>query len=196
MNNITRREKFLIILCIIIVVGALGTKFVVNPLLSTRKTLQERLESLESEKILMDTKLGNATIVEQSHNDNKAKYEKEKEKYYAWMPNEDIDFILTGLCLENKLQPTLLGITDQVAEPEEGVESIETQLSGGELTSVQVSMNIRGTYENMMSFIDAIDLIPSVQLTRLVTSTTSLMDGETVGTLAFSATFSVIMVIG
>ncbi len=114
--SISKREKILIFAASILIIVLVMFQFVITPLYNGYTKKQNELNDLTAEMTALDEKLANEKASRQRLNKANETYKDIIKRYPLLMPNEDIDRLLTGICVENKLNPIMLGMTAVTSE--------------------------------------------------------------------------------
>jgi len=104
------REKILIyiLICFGLLMG--GLYLVVFPSYQTYQTLSNQLSEAEFQQAAMASAIESVSSVMKTRDEANAKLSGLKGPYSAHLPNEDLDSLLTQLCLDNNLSPKVLTI--------------------------------------------------------------------------------------
>lgn len=174
MATLTKREKLLlyILLCIVIVVG--GFYFLVSPALNRQLEAREALNLKQTEQLQAEQAI--ATIVRSKEALDKVQNEIKvlEGKYLSEADNEQIDTLITNLCIAHGLTPTQLSMTDRqaLALPKYGESAEETAAAQGTEGSTQqspvqvmsITIATKGNLSALTSLADAIKDIPYLQI--------------------------------
>lgn len=192
-SGLTKREKVLIIIAVSIVVIFVAFKFVFLPVYDKYYETTEKNAQLDTDKQLMELKLLNEKLIKESFKKAQAKHDDSKKHFPEIMTNEELDRLITGLCLENNVIPTLLGMS--VIKKEEPVSSepvsseaaldektlsdrttsskssSEESSSEPELISVfaiaTATINASGTYEDLQKIITQVNETTHIRINSL-----------------------------
>jgi len=163
---VTKREKIMLIIVVLIAVIYLAIQFVIIPL-STRYR-----EDLVEQGRLQDEidvhKIEAATIpgLRERNAEALEKFNNLISGYPVIVDNEELDFMLTSLSNNNNLRPTSLRITPRPARPppaevEDGARVLP------ELEKATVQMSVVGTYRSLMNLLDDVSGIQHMRLTNV-----------------------------
>lgn len=182
-TGFTKREKIMIMGASIFILVFLSFQYVIKPLNNQYIEKSEEYENLDVEKTLLDVALGNETAAYSNHENAEKTFNEIKTRYPLLMPNEKLDRILTEICLDNKLTPVTLGISDAVGfvpektEEENSSEETQKQDSAEEpedaivkspvFSVVTATMTLKGDYNSLKSLIAAIDKMDYIRISRL-----------------------------
>ncbi|MGL4789807.1 MAG: hypothetical protein ACRCW1_00240, partial [Anaerotignaceae bacterium] len=91
-----------------------------------------------------------------------------RNRYPQEMPNEEVDKLLTGICLENRLYPTMLGISDIKRTQFSGeTEDVALLANAPHFAVITVAMNVNGDYESLKSLINHVERIEYIRISGL-----------------------------
>lgn len=157
--NLTAREKKMLyfLLCFLLIM--VGWFYVITPLLDKETALnsqyQDSLNENSNKQISLIEYLNAPTKLAKLESDMALLLE----KYNPEMTNEEIDRMLTGLFLRNKLSPTSLNIGS--ASP---LSFSEENTSGTTLLQVSVRVSLSGTFNQFKDTIDQINALKGVEV--------------------------------
>lgn len=189
-TGLSKREKYLVIAAAAVVLIYIGIQFGIIPAYNYYQDGLETLDVVSTEKTLMDMKLANEASTRSGYENAVSKFEDITERYPAVMPNEKVDRILTGLCLESGLSPVMLGIdvSTAPAQAEAGGDEEETTEA---FRVVTATMNLSGSYDNLKRLINAVERIEYIRFTRV--SYTENVENDRAGVSNISVLFEVTM---
>lgn len=186
-TGLNKREKIMILGAAIFVLIFLSFNYMIIPLNKQYIQKTEEYDSLDMERELVESKFNNEALTYVGHQRGEEAFNEIKKDYPFVMPNEQLDSILTKICLDNRLTPVTLGISDaedfvlkkpdeeteeEVEEeniPNESEESEETAPPSA-LLVVTATMTLRGEYNSIKNLIDEIDKIDYIRISRLTFS--------------------------
>jgi len=181
-QELSKREKILIFIAVIVVLVFVAFQFFIMPVYSKYTAKSDEYDNLSYEKEQLDMKIRSEELTRNNYIDLENDFMEIKESYPAVMSNEELDRMMTGLCLENKLNPVKLEISvEETAE--EGTEA-QTESAGEETDSTEdetdsaeeqavpfvvatVKMNLGGDYNSMKGLIDTVEGKDYIQITQI-----------------------------
>jgi len=154
--------------------------------------IQERIY-LSTERAQVEADFANLSSIEEANLLANEKFERILQKYPMLIPNEEIDRILTDLCISNGLKPTALRFTDSFGAPITDSENIDQENDEYLFTVVVASMSMTGKYDSLVELIDDVADTPFINITNLGYSLSTNVTAENEGsaniTMAFELTF-------
>lgn len=167
-GHLSKREKVLVMLAICVGLGFLAIKFVILPAFTAQGVAEELLLTRTSEKQLMEMKLSNESVIRETYNKKKEKYEEVKDIYPAAMTNERLDKLITGICLEYNINPNSLGMStvQQDAVAAAGPEAADAP-EKSIFTTANVNVSANGSYGDLLRLIDYVDKTPYMKINLL-----------------------------
>ena len=169
-QGLSKREKILILVAVVVVLIYGAFQFGITPVYNKYSEKQLKYEDLSYEKKLLDEKLKNRYDIRENYTNSEENFIEIKEQYPNIMSNEEIDRVLTGICLQNKLNPTLLGISDGTASGktlgQQASKKEETQKTSF-FTVVTATMNLRGDYASLKGLINTVNEIAYIRISRV-----------------------------
>ena len=172
--SLSKREKILLFITAVLIVGFLAIRFAVIPAYRHYNIVLEEHFNLSYEMEMMKMKIAEEETALKMLAEATLLFEEVKEKYPILLPNEEIDRILTGICVDSGMNPMSLSISDYVVFVPPGPEGEETP---GEiededeavyaLSTVAAQMTARGTYDSLKNFIDRTDNIDYIDIKNL-----------------------------
>jgi len=166
--NISKREKILLFAVALLVILYLSIQFAIIPLATRYFDGLDQRSYLAQEKYEADDKLHNSQIIQMENEDAQKRFEDIKQEYPLLVPNEEIDTLLTNLCLKHYLRPTSLRISlpPEPTPPAEGEEPAE-ETPEALFTVVTATMLVTGKYESLSSLLDEVDTKQFIRITKL-----------------------------
>lgn len=168
-HELTKREKVLILIAILLLLTYLVVQFAIYPLFNRYFDDIAERNSLQTEKVQVETKIANSTRIEDDFLAAKEEFDKIIQQYPLLIPNEEIDRTLTDLCISNGLKPTALRFTDSYGAPQVEVndESINEDDASYLFTVVVATMNMTSDYDSLMSLIDDVEASEYINIVNL-----------------------------
>ena len=186
MNTLTKREKFLIFVAIIVFLIFAVFQLGINPLYKNYIESTDEYNTLYAEKQFVENKIKNEEKNRTNYQKIKKQYENIEKRYPALIPSEEVDKILTDLCVKNNLKTTHLGLSTPVEyiwQPEKNtIRNIPQNVAVSNENSpsqpeeekpvpafviVTATMNLNGTYNAMKNLVNAVDKIDYIRITQL-----------------------------
>jgi len=158
-TGLSKRERILIIGLAVVLVAYLAVQFGVRPLLDRYDIVQKEFFRLSDERDAYERNIASETLILDGNKKAREDYEELKKKFPALMPNEEIDHILTGLCIKYGLRPIMLYISDPAPLQTEKGESSD----GADDGSLAVFMKVTATMNVNSSFSALEDLVTAVE---------------------------------
>jgi len=171
-QSLSKREKILIFSAALLVFLYLIMQFIIYPLFERYFEYRLERDRLLSQKATLETDIANISSIQESNRAAIDRFELIKKEYPLLIPNEEIDPILTTLCVTNGLKPTTLRFTDSAGAPL--IDKNDKQSTDGEkdnatylLTIITVSMNMTGSYNSLMCLLEEVDTMQYIRITNL-----------------------------
>ncbi|MCL2424792.1 MAG: hypothetical protein FWD05_00475 [Oscillospiraceae bacterium] len=192
-RGLSKRERILFFIALLLLLTYLTVQFAIYPLFSKYIDGTQERNQLITERAQVEADLLNAAEIEERNMAAIVKYEQILQGYPAFIPNEEIDRILTDLCITNGLKPTALRFTNSFGAPQPGDDS-DDQLEDSYLFTVVVAtMNMTGNYSSLVELVDDITEMQFIHITNLGYSVNnnSISEDENANiTMAFELTFT------
>ena len=172
-QNLSKREKILLFVVAMILILYLAIQFAIVPLYNRYFDDIDERNDLRYESSIVEMEIANISTIRQSHVSAQEQLLRIKQEYPLLIPNEEIDPILTNLCLSNGLIPSTLLFTGSfgapVIEEEEPAPNREEKKEEPEylLTIVTVSMNVTGSYRSLLGLLAEVDSLQYIRITNL-----------------------------
>jgi len=184
MPKLTKREKILIFVVGIVLMSYVTVQFGVTPLFDRLDTGREELALLTAERNAYEASLAREASLREGNESARRDYADLKATYPAFTANENIDFMLTNLCVRHGLRPISLRIqepanvaavtiTRPVQETEEtdewGVaeyeEYEESNVEEFVFTKVGATMTLNGSYSSLGDMITTVESMDHIRIT-------------------------------
>jgi hypothetical protein len=154
-TGLKKREKFLLFIAFAVGLISLTATYVITPMYNSFGDKQEQLEALMLEKMMLDLKIAGEQTYLQANMAAHEAYDEIARKYRLNMPNNEIDRIITDLCVrQNFNRPSLRFGASQ--EP-----------YGYAFTVVPASLSLFGTYSGLLSLIDEVGRVDYLRLSHV-----------------------------
>ena len=164
-QNLSKREKILLFAAALLVIFYLAFQFAILPLFNRYMDDLDERNNLSIERMMVEHSISRKAEIRQSHTTAQEQFDRIKQEYPLLIPNEEIDPVLTNLCLSNDLIPSTLRFIGSVGIPE------AKGTAGGEhdylLTLVNVSMNVTGSYRSLLGLLEDVDSMQYIRITSL-----------------------------
>ena len=167
--EVTEKDIQLLKIVISALLVFLMLRFVIIPALDTYQANEFTLEETNMAADEMQSAIERAAVLEKNIEEQAVELEKSSATYYAYMENREIDRLLTGIALDNKLFPVSLSIMEGVpkmmapyhtAASEETSEAVESYIYIGEADLI-----LEGTKAEAWAFLDDIAInYPALQV--------------------------------
>ena len=158
--EVTEKDIQLLKIVISALIVFLMLRFVIMPALDTYQANEFTLEETSMAVDEMQSAIDRAKVLEQSITEKAEELKASSVDYYDYMENREIDQLITGIALDNKMFPVSLAITAGVPKmvapyhttaTEEASESVESYIYIGEADVV-----LEGTKNQAWNFLDDI----------------------------------------
>ena len=167
-KGLTKREKIMVLLLIIIGSLALMVAFVILPLYNQLNDKNDEYGALELEKSQIEVKLATETVARVNHTSLLMKLNRSSERFLNPSLSNEIGRMLTGLCETYGLQP----VSQQLSAPKDfttveikpGAEKTE---SDSVFLIVSAAMTVKGSYEDLKNLLDAVERIEYFRISRV-----------------------------
>lgn len=167
-GHLSKREKVLVVLALCVGLGFLGFKFLIIPALDMHSAAIEKLSALTIERQLMEMKLSGESTTKEAYEKKLLKYDEVQDIYPAPLTNENLDKLITGICLENSIITESLGMSTIKTLPAAAVATPENEAAVPTIFTVaSVNVTASGSYESLMNLIDYAQETPYVMITLL-----------------------------
>lgn len=189
-KGLSKREKVLISIAAVFALSFILFKFAIIPTYNNYMSKQEELDSLYYQKMLLEIKLQSEASVHENYDKAQKTYDAIIEQYPSVIPNEEIDRLLTGICLQNSMSVTSLKISnaiDYIMSQEES-ESKGISQNSAAFTIVKANMSLKGEYDSLKNLIDTVERIDYIRISQISYSRNKDTDSSSI-----SITFEVMM---
>jgi len=163
-TGLKKREKILVFIAVVVGLISLTSTYVISPMYSLYGEKQAEYDRLTHEQFQLETKFANEAVYRQSNDDARSGFDKITRRYPQIMPNDEIDNLLTGLCLRNDLKPTSLRLSDAAAYTVQGEPDTEEGLVPA-FSTVSADMTLQGSYDSLISLIGAVARYDYIRIT-------------------------------
>ena len=161
-QGLSSREKVLLFSAGLVVILYLSIQFFILPLATRYIGGIEQRNHLAAEKTRVDRDIADRATIENTNREAGERFEAIKQEYPLLVPNEEVDTILTNLCLLNGLRPTSLDMS-LPASSRSGSNSDTEAL----FTIVTAKMNMTGPYSSVARLLDAVNDLQYIRITNL-----------------------------
>lgn len=168
--HLSKREKTLLYVLLLLVIIVVGWFFVLEPTLTKHNKLQTKLEEKEIQLHSLQSTYDDYKNAPEKALDETAKFNTYKERFYPFMNGEDIDNLLTRMCLLHNLKPYSLTINDitqadVVSFADRLKETEDDKKKGSSIISkTDVTMSVAGDILNAFALADEIKDNTSIRL--------------------------------
>ena len=147
----TRREKILLQICIVIGIAGVCFVYVLMPSVKKSRSLAQELEMVELEELnIMSTV--ELTGLEDTLENEKERAEQNYEFFYGKLNSYTIDDILNNLAEQNHLDIQSLSISEYSRREDKEVVGM-TEAKEQYLLAAECSLSLIGSYSNVMQFL-------------------------------------------
>jgi len=166
-KGITKREKILIFSAGLIALFYLVFQFGFLPMYSRYAEAQAERERLAEEKEKVEANISHEPYIVDANKDARDRYDQIKRDFPLVAEDEEIDAVLTDLCVSNNLIPTLLDIIRP--DPVTPQETLDEEHEPGQFlfTVITVKMNVTGNIPSLIGLIDELEKIPYIRLVNV-----------------------------
>jgi len=190
MNNdrkpgMNKREKMLVMAAVALAIVVLGLQFVILPLNKEVGLRRDIYEGLSMEALEIEDNLIREEVIVQTHRKAQADVEEASLIYPKKLPNEEIDRVMTRLCMSSGLSPRSLQIGVPAAVKISDVTGGRREADA--FCTVAISMGLSGDYYSLRSLIDEVNRTENLRITKF----TFNMNANS--SSAFSVTFEMTM---
>jgi Tfp pilus assembly protein PilO len=173
-TGLKKREKVLLFAAFVVGLVTLTSTYVISPMSDQLAEKRERRENLTFERMQLDIKIASEEVYRQTNTGAYEAYTEIASRYPQFMPNNEIDKILTGLTMRQSFMPISLSLSDTARNT-----------WGPAFSTVTASMTLHGGYESLISLINAVEKIDYIRITNVRYSVRD--EGHAIG-VAFEVT--------
>jgi len=166
-KGLTKREKILIFSAGLIALIYLVFQFGFLPMYSRYTEAQAERERLADEKEKVEANINQEPRIVEANKDARDRYDQIKQDFPLLAEDEEIDAVLTGLCVSNNLIPTSLTIDRSDAAAPQGAQNEEQDDVQFLFTVITVKMNVTGTIPSLIGLIDDLEELPYIRLANV-----------------------------
>ena len=163
MNKLSKREKLLIFLLLLIVLVAGGLTYVIAPLDDKISAAEDDIAAQEMTAQEMKTTIETGETLSDIYEENKSALETELSRYYEYMDNDAISDLVTNMVQNAGLQVQALSIGDTAFSTVTGYLSAEGTAGATMLTN-SVTATVTGSLDNLVVLVDRISGNDSMSL--------------------------------
>jgi len=166
-QGITKREKILIFSAGLVALFYLVFQFGFLPMHARYAEAQAERERLAEEKAKVEANIIHEPSITDANKDARDRYDQIKQDFPLLAEDEEIDAVLTDLCVSNNLIPTSLDIVRP--EPVTPQETQDEEHDAGQhlFTVISVRMNVTGNIPSLIGLIDDLEKIPYIRLVNV-----------------------------
>jgi hypothetical protein len=162
-KGLNKREKILLFSAGLVALIYFAIQFGILPMYDRYINGMDDRDRLTSEKAVVEINVASKPALIEANRLAQEQYETLTEAYPYHVPNEEVDNILTDLCLiRHNLMPTSLSINVQPPSPGGG-----DSASARVFTTVSARMNLAGSYADLANLLNEVEGIQYIQITRL-----------------------------
>jgi len=186
-QGLSKREKILLFSAGMLILIYVAVQFAIYPLIIRYTDNVSERDSLRLEKRLTESDIANKAAVQYANTEANAGFTQIKDNYPLLVPNEEIDPILTNLCLKNNLRPASLRFTGSVRAPQSDDTDREPTF-----TIITVSMTVSGNFSSILQLLDDVDSMQYIRITNLSYSAnrqSNASENDSMISLIFELTF-------
>lgn len=171
-NGLTKREKVLLFIAAVLFIGILGFKFLLTPAYVAYDNAKTKHDNLANTKQIVEQKIENESNTRQSYTDALTNFEDVETLYPPIMTNEELDILITSMCLEHKLKPTMLGMSVREQEtpdtkpvPEDSGDDAPQDASLFAVTTATI--NATGSFSDLQNLIKTVEKISYIKISAM-----------------------------
>jgi len=186
-QGLSKREKILLFFAGLLIFIYVAVQFAIYPLITAYTEGVRERTALSAEKRMVEADIANISFIRNANNEANENFDRIKHDYPLLIPNEEIDPLLTNLCLDNNLRPSSLRFVGTAGVPQ----SENGDTGEPTFTLVSVSMNVTGSFNSILRLLEKVDSIRYIRITTLSYSANRLTDTPDAGsiTLSFELTY-------
>lgn len=175
-QGLSKSEKRMIFIGALVILCFVAFQFLINPMYKSISVLEEEYGALVSQKEYLEAKIQNEPIARAAHESAVEALEGVKARYPEALPNEEIDKLLSSMCLENNLYPVRLGISAGEIRKKAPVESEDGSVVEPEVeqapayTTVMALMELDGDYDSLKGLVSEVEKTDYIRITKLTYS--------------------------
>jgi len=166
-NGLTKREKILIFSAGLVALFYLVFQFGFLPMYSRYAEAQAERERLAEEKAKVEANIIHEPSFVDANRDARDRYDQIKQDFPLLAADEEIDAVLTNLCVSNNLIPTSLAINRPDAVTPQKTQNEEEDAGQPLFTVITVSMNVTGSIPSLIGLLDDLEELPYIRLANV-----------------------------
>lgn len=152
MSGLTKRERFLIVFGLSIVILFLAYTYLISPAVDNYNAKTELYAQLQFDRDMAVTKIASEPSVMAIYDKTLESYNELTKLYPDEMSNQDLDNLITGLCLKHNLRPTSLGISGNRDDTESGI------------INATIKVSVNSDYYDLQRFVSMINNTTYIQI--------------------------------
>lgn len=157
MNNLTKREKLLVTVGLSLVVVFLAFNYLIQPAFNTYTEKTDLYTQLQFDRDLTVNKIAGEQNVMTIYNNTLENYSELAKMYPDEMSNQELDKLITGICLQHNLKPTSLGISSKSSGNDEQASAI---------SNVAIRVSVNAGFSDLQRFINTINNTTYIQISN------------------------------
>jgi len=165
-QELSKREKILIFCAAVLALFYLAFQFGFLPMYTRYTEALAERERLAEEKAIIEENIANKPSIVDDNNNAREQFDFIKQDYPLLAADEEIDVVLTDLCVSNGLIPTMLRI-DRPPDPVQGAKKDEQDTEQQLFTVITVVMNVTGNIPSLLGLLDDIDGLPYIRISKM-----------------------------
>jgi len=166
-KGITKREKILIFSAGLVALFYLVFQFGFLPMFARYSEAQAERERLAEEKAKVEANIIHEPSIADANKDARDRYDQIKRDFPLLAEDEEIDAVLTDLCVSNNLIPTSLDIVRPDPVTPQETQNEEQDAGQYLFTVISARMNVTGTIPSLVGLIDDLEKIPYIRLSNV-----------------------------
>ena len=166
-KGITKREKILIFSAGLLALFYLVFQFGFLPMHARYAEAQAERERLAEEKEKVEANIIHEPSIIDANKDARDRYDQIKRDFPLLAEDEEIDAVLTDLCVSNNLIPTSLSIDRPDAVTPQETQNEEQDAGEPLFTVISVKMNVTGNIPSLIGLLDDLEQLPYIRLANV-----------------------------
>jgi len=166
-KGLTKREKILLFSAGLVALFYLVFQFGFLPMYSRYTEAQVERERLAEEKAKVEANIIHKPSIVDANKDARDRYDAIKRDFPILAEDEEIDAVLTNLCVSNSLIPTSLNIDRSDAVAPQKTQNEEQDAEQPLFTVITVKMNVTGSIPSLIGLLDDLEQLPYIRLANV-----------------------------
>ncbi|MCL2538759.1 MAG: hypothetical protein FWE66_00315 [Oscillospiraceae bacterium] len=185
-HGLNKREKMLIMITAAIAIVALGLQFVILPLNREVAAKRDLYDILDIKALEVDEKLQREAMIIRQHQRAEDAVGEMNKIYPNRLPNEEIDRVITRLCMSNGLSPQSLQIGTPNTVKLTGEAGTRREASA--FCTVLINMSLSGDFYAFRRLVDDVNRTENIRFNRFSYNLNQNPNEDTVFSVVFEMT--------